>query len=257
MHTGAITAYIDVAQLVLYAFWIFFAGLIVYLHRENKREGYPLESDRSARAPRVPIQGWPAMPVPKTYRLRDGRSVSVPRPDPAAPALKAQPSGPWPGAPLVPQGDALQSGVGPGSHAQRADLPDTTLEGAPRLLPLRAAPAFGVAAADPDPRGLPVIGADGATAGEVVDLWVDQAEMLFRYLEVQLPGGGGRVLLPVNFARIDRRRVRVQALLASQFAKVPTLRQPDQVTLLEEEKVMAFYGAGTLYATADRAEPLL
>ncbi|MBU6437489.1 MAG: photosynthetic reaction center subunit H, partial [Betaproteobacteria bacterium] len=48
MQTGAITGYIDVAQLVLYAFWVFFAGLIYYLHRENKREGYPLESDRSA-----------------------------------------------------------------------------------------------------------------------------------------------------------------------------------------------------------------
>ena len=43
MSTGAITQYIDVAQLVLYAFWIFFAGLIFYLHRENKREGYPLD----------------------------------------------------------------------------------------------------------------------------------------------------------------------------------------------------------------------
>ena len=28
MQTGAITSYIDVAQLALYAFWIFFAGLI-------------------------------------------------------------------------------------------------------------------------------------------------------------------------------------------------------------------------------------
>ena len=28
MHTGAITNYIDVAQLALYAFWIFFAGLV-------------------------------------------------------------------------------------------------------------------------------------------------------------------------------------------------------------------------------------
>jgi len=226
MQTGAITGYIDVAQLVLYAFWIFFAGLIVYLHRENKREGYPLESDRSARAPRVAVQGWPAMPAPKTYTLRDGRSVSVPRPEPKGPALQAQPSGPWPGAPLVPIGDPMAAGVGPGSFALRADVPDTTLEGAPRLRPLRAVQGFGVAHGDPDPRGLPVIGADGHTAGQVADLWVDQAEMLFRYLEVQLPGkgaasgatAGARVLLPINFARIDERRVRVQALLARQFA---------------------------------------
>jgi photosynthetic reaction center H subunit len=39
---GAITSYIDIAQVVLYLFWIFFFGLIIYLHREGKREGYPL-----------------------------------------------------------------------------------------------------------------------------------------------------------------------------------------------------------------------
>jgi photosynthetic reaction center H subunit len=38
---------------------------------------------------------------------------------------------------------------------------------------------------------------------------------------------------------------------------VPGTKQPEQVTLLEEEKIMAYYGAGTLYATPDRAEPLL
>ncbi|HKK51252.1 MAG TPA: photosynthetic reaction center subunit H, partial [Myxococcota bacterium] len=31
MPTGALTGYIDVAQVVLYVFWIFFAGLIFYL----------------------------------------------------------------------------------------------------------------------------------------------------------------------------------------------------------------------------------
>ena len=31
----------------------------------------------------------------------------------------------------------------------------------------------------------------------------------------------------------------------------------DQVTLLEEEKISAYYGAGTLYATPQRQEPLV
>ncbi|MEK8031287.1 photosynthetic reaction center subunit H [Ideonella sp. DXS29W] len=256
MQTGAITPTIDVAQVVLYAFWIFFAGLVTYLLRENKREGYPLESDRSARAPRVPIQGWPSIPSPKTYLLRDGSSVSVPRPASAPAPLSARPSGPWPGAPLVPDGDPMQAGVGPGSYAERADVPDTTLDGAPRLLPLRVLAGFGVDHGDPDPRGLPVIGADGAVAGTVTELWVDQAEMLFRYLEVALPQGPS-VLLPINFARIDDHRVRVRSLCADQFAGVPALRVPDRVTLLEEEKIMAYFGAGTLYATPDRQEPLL
>jgi photosynthetic reaction center H subunit len=38
--------YVDVAQIVLYMFWAFFAGLIYYLLRENHREGYPMDSGR-------------------------------------------------------------------------------------------------------------------------------------------------------------------------------------------------------------------
>jgi photosynthetic reaction center H subunit len=60
-----ITRYIDLAQVVLYAFWIFFFGLIYWLRKEDKREGYPLESDRR----NVTTQGWPPMPAPK-HRLR-------------------------------------------------------------------------------------------------------------------------------------------------------------------------------------------
>jgi photosynthetic reaction center H subunit len=257
MQTGAITSYIDVAQLVLYAFWLFFAGLIIYLLRENKREGYPLESDRSERAPRVKIEGFPRVPAPKTYLLRDGRVVQAPRVEAPAGPLRARPIGPWPGAPLQPDGDPMQAEVGPGSYAMRPDIVDTTFDGAPRLVPLRGTTTASVSSRDPDPRGLPVIGADGQTAGIVRDLWLDQAEMLFRYLEVEPAGGGGRVLLPINFTRIDARRVRVRSLLAAQFAGVPALRDPERVTMLEEEKIMAYYGAGTLYATPQRQEPLL
>ena len=57
---------IDVAQIVLYAFWLFFAGLVYYLRREDKREGYPLVS------PRGPVQGWPVTPGPKSFVPREG-----------------------------------------------------------------------------------------------------------------------------------------------------------------------------------------
>jgi photosynthetic reaction center H subunit len=112
---------------------------------------------------------------------------------------------------------------------------------------------------DTDPRGLRVVGTDGLVAGTVVDLWVDQAEHLFRYLEVQTAGAAGSrpVLLPMGFARIKRRFVQVDSITAAQFAAVPVTRAPDQITMLEEERVMAYYGAGTLYATLERAEPLL
>ena len=53
LPTAALTGYIDVAQVTLYAFWLFFAGLIFYLRREDKREGYPLDSDRTR-----PAAGW-------------------------------------------------------------------------------------------------------------------------------------------------------------------------------------------------------
>jgi photosynthetic reaction center H subunit len=257
METGAITSYIDVAQIALYMFWVFFAGLIYYLHREDKREGYPLESDRSIRSGgRVTVQGFPRVPAPKTFHLRDGRVVTAPNARVSPQTLGGASAHDHLGAPLEPIGDPMLAGVGPGSYADRADIPDTTVEGTARIVPLRVAGPFAVSGRDPDPRGKPVIGADGAVGGTVVDLWVDRAEVLFRYLEVEV-AGGRRVLLPVNFSRIDAQRVRVRSILGAQFAHVPGTRQPETVTLLEEDKIMAYYGAGTLYATAARQEPVL
>jgi len=69
MGTGAITQYVDVAQLVLYAFWAFFAGLVYYLQRESHREGYPMDSGRN---PPVHIEGWPPVPSPKVFKLANG-----------------------------------------------------------------------------------------------------------------------------------------------------------------------------------------
>ena len=46
MGTGAITQYIDVAQVVFYIFLLFFIGLVIYLTLESKREGFPLETER-------------------------------------------------------------------------------------------------------------------------------------------------------------------------------------------------------------------
>lgn len=253
MEFGAITGYVDLAQIVLYAFWVFFAGLIFYLVRENHREGYPMESDSLGRAV---IKGWP-IPEPKTFKLLHGGEVTVPQLD--KPEMKAagRVMSPSPGSPLEPTGNPMTNPVGPGSYANRADTPDLTYDGHVRILPLRAAPGYGVASNDPDPRGLTVIGADGKSGGIVRDLWVDTPDSLFRYLEVETPvqGGTRRVLLPVPFARIRRSQVEVNSIYGHQFAQVPGTRNPDQVTLLEEDKISAYYGAGTLYADAKRAEP--
>ena len=256
MASGALTGYIDVAQVVLYAFWIFFAGLILYLRREDKREGYPLESDRSDN---VVVQGFPRIPLPKTFRLAHGGTYSAPSGQADRREIRARPVGAWPGAPLEPTGNPMVDGVGPASYAARADIPDLTIDGKLKIVPLRVATEFSIEARDPDPRGMQVVGADGNVAGTIRDVWVDTSETLIRYLEVDVAGSGRLVLLPMNFSRIDgrRRQVRVQSILAEQFAGVPGLQKPDQVTMLEEERVCAYYGGGSLYATPQRLGPVL
>lgn len=252
MGTGAITQYVDVAQLVLYLFWIFFAGLIYYLVRENHREGYPMETENG----RGVITGWP-IPESKTYKLAHGGEAVVPNLAPSPQTLRAEPAHAWAGAPLVPTGaNPMLDGVGPGAWADRSDTPDLDFEGQIKILPLRLAADFSVSDKGGDPRGLPVTGADGEVGGTVVDLWVDKAESLFRYIEVELSGSARRVLLPIPFARIRKDRVVVKAILGHQFADVPITRLADQVTQLEEEKIAAYCGAGLLYAEPSRIDPL-
>lgn len=252
METGAITQYVDVAQIVLYMFWAFFAGLIYYLLRENHREGYPMDNGRAEGGP---VQtGWP-VPEPKVFKLADGREVLAPDFNRVDGSYSAQPTHRFLGAPLEPVGDPLLAGVGPGAWAARADVPDLYHGNQIKIVPLRIAADHGVMSPDVDPRGLPVYGADKFLAGTVKDLWVDRAEMMFRYLEIELKSGG-TVLLPMTFSRIKSSGVFVGAILAAQFANVPKTKSMEQITLLEEEKITAYYGAGTLYATPDRQEPL-
>ena len=255
MGTGAITGYIDVAQLVLYLFWIFFAGLVYYLLRENHREGYPLDSGG-----RGVIEGWPPVPSPKTFKMADGREILVPDGRVSPQTLNATPTSLHGGTTYEPTGNPMLAGVGPGSWADREDTPDLDYHGAPRIVPLRTLTGYGVSEKDPDPRGKQVKAADGEVAGVVKDLWIDTSDVLFRYLEVavQTPGGERSVLLPINFTRITRDNgIHVHALYAHQFADVPGTRSADSVTRLEEEKIQSYFGAGMLYADKERAEPLV
>ncbi|MFO1330574.1 MAG: photosynthetic reaction center subunit H [Rubrivivax sp.] len=255
MGTGAITQHLDVAQLVLYLFWIFLAALVFYLMRENHREGYPMDTDDG-----LPADGWPRPPEPKTYKLPGGREVTVPRANDIQPVTNAEKTYRGAASPIEPVGDPLVAGVGPGSWSSlRPDEADCDHKGQPRIVPLSTLPDYGVSERDPDPRGMSVRDLRGDVAGTVVDLWLDRADMLFRYLELEVPVGGGsrRVLLPMTFASVSRQGVLVHALMADQFAGVPATRAADRVTLLEEERITAYYGAGTLYAEPGRAEPIL
>ncbi len=249
---GNITGYIDLAQILLYVFWIFFAGLIYYLVQENHREGYPMESSSNGRAV---VKGFP-IPTPKTFLLEGGRSVTVPDLRRKEPDYQGVSMGWGSGSPLEPQGDAMLAAVGAGAYASREDVAEMSAHGTPLIQPLRVAQDFTVAPQDVDPRGLPVMAGDGKQGGVVKDIWIDSAEMMFRYLEVDIAGGHS-VLLPIPFALIRRNQVEVHAIYARHFAGVPGLRNPDQITKLEEEKISAYYGGGTLYADAQRSEPLI
>lgn len=259
MQIGAITGHIDVAQVVLYAFWLFFAMLILYLLRENKREGYPLVAPDRAGVSPVMVEGFPPMPSPKAFQMPDGKQVLAPRGEKREPLTRFAPAGKYQGAPIVPTGEPLTAGIGPGAWALRHDEPDLAFDdGLPKIVPLRVAPAFFLAWEDPDIRGYAVLAADDLIAGTVVEAWIDRSEVVVRYLEVELEGGH-RVLLPMNFLRIDHKAKQIicRYVRAAQFALAPTTKHPDQITLLEEDKIVAFYAGGQLYAWPGRGEPVL
>ena len=108
---------------------------------------------------------------------------------------------------------------------------------------------------------MPVIAGDRKVAGKVTDVWVDRAEALIRYLEVEVDGVAGRhVLVPMTIARVNATRGAVHGaidLRAPFRRRAGDRKNPDQVTKLEEDKIAAYFAGGTLYATPDRMGPLL
>ncbi len=249
---------IDLALISVYLFTGFFVLLVLWLHRESKLEGYPMVPDVGEG--RVRSVGFPEPPPAKTFKLANGEHVTVSggRADTRELALK--PMARHPGTAYVPTGHPMAAGVGPASYAERADRPDLMSDGSVRIKPLRLASAFHVAKGDPSPIGMKVIAGNKKVAGTVVELWIDRAEYVMRYMEVDVPVANGtrRVLLPTNFAVVDgnSRTVTVRSIFAEHFPTVPGTRSMDQVTLLEEDKIMGYYGGGTLYATRMRQEPL-
>ncbi len=251
-----ITPGIDVALLVFWAFVLFFVGLVFYLRREDRREGYPLEDETSGRLDTV---GGPLHTAStKSFLLPFGHGrVFAPdrRREPVD--IAARRTDRFAGAPYAPTGNPLVDGIGPAAWADRAKRPDIDMDGHPRIVPLAVAAGFTVAYQDPTLLGWPVIGADGTTAGPIRELWIDRADRLIRYLEVDTSDGA--VLAPMMMAKVDRarRRVVIDALRASQFAGAPRIAATDRITLYEEERVQAYFGGGYLYATPARQEPFL
>ena len=255
---GSITSYIDVAQMTLYGFWLFFAGLVFYIRTEDKREGFPMVSERT---PGARVAGFPPIPSPKTFVTMHGANMRAPRPEPLE-TVNARATETWAGAPLSPLGDPLADGVGPAAWCNRAQEPELTFDDAvPKIVPLRSAPGYFLAAEDPDPRGMEVMGCDKKKAGVVTDIWVDRSETIVRYIEVDVTasGGVGRRLVPMPLVRVSRRRrqVAVRSLAARQFPGIPRLFSTDTMTMREEDRIVGYVGGGNLYAEPSRLEPLL
>ncbi|MEM6537196.1 MAG: photosynthetic reaction center subunit H [Pseudomonadota bacterium] len=256
---GEFTSGIDLVDIALWAFTLFFFGLVFYLQQEGRREGYPLESDTTGE---IEDSGIFWFAPPKTYKLPHGQpDVVVPHGPRDKRNHNLVRTAAWPGAPVAPTGDPMHAYVGPGSFAERMDVEDVTSDGRPRIIPMRLNDEYRVAEEDANPIGMDVIGADGAKGGVVTDLWIDQAEAIFRYFEIETGGAGmsHKVIMPIPFGTVkkDKGQILVDAVLGQHFAQAPQTKSPDKVTRLEEDKISAFYGAGKLYATPSRVESLI
>ncbi|MFB0613055.1 photosynthetic reaction center subunit H [Aurantiacibacter poecillastricola] len=254
MTDGNIVGTIDVAEIAFYVFVLFFIALVFYLRREDRREGYPVEDELTGA---IDTPGGPlSRASTKTFHLPFGKgTVTAPTGTRDPFDLAARRRENFGGAPYSPTGNPLLDGIGPGAFARRADYPDLDAHGNPRIVPLSAAENIYVAKGGVDPVGLPVYGADGKKAGVVTELWVDMAEHIIRYLEIDT--GAGTSIAPMPMAVVRRDGIRIDALPAADFAGVPLPATPGQMTRFEEERIAGYFGAGYLYGTADRQEPWL
>jgi photosynthetic reaction center H subunit len=258
MTYGAILARFDVAQIAIYVFWGSFFSLIWFLRREDHREGYPLVGEYAGQD----IYSVPPLPTPKVFITGDGHEVLAPRPDDEISNPKAQQVLPWAGAPFTPTGNPLVDGVGPAAYANRADVPEVAYDdGLPKIVPLRNAGEFFLSNEDTDPRGFEVISNDDKVVGHISDIWIDRSEYIIRYMEMTRVAslGGGAVILPSTFIKIKNKRHEIicNFLRSDQFATIPQLKNPDTITMREEDRLMGYFGGGQLYGKLSRVEPVL
>ncbi len=265
MNAAYIVGTFDVAELVFLLFLGFFVALVFYLNRESRREGYPLEDEDTGKI--HPGSMFDA--DKKSFQLPHGRGTYVPedvaRDDINVPAVSAFRGA---GAPLVPTGDPMIDGMGPAAWANRAKYPDLTFDGRPRIVPIAQSHELIITPNDPQLIGWTVIGADKQVAGKVSDIWVDQAEHLIRYLEVET-ASGKKVLAPMMVAVVhgnslldallpiveDKPKfVEIDAITAAQFDNVPAIEAPGIITRYEEDRIQAYFGGGYMYATPERSE---
>lgn len=258
MNHAYIVGTFDVAELAFLMFFGFFIALVFYLNKESRREGYPLEDEETGKIhPGSLFDG-----DKKSFQLPHGRGTYVPedvaRDDINVPAVQAFRGA---GAPFVPTGNPMKDGMGPAAWANRSKYPDLTFDGRPRIVPIAQSHELIVSPNDPELIGWPVMAADKQIVGKVSDIWVDQAEHIIRYLEVETTTGK-RVLAPMMVASVQTNGifgdkpelVEIDAITAAQFEDVPALETPGIITRYEEDRVQAYFGGGYMYATPERSE---
>ncbi|MGB3711829.1 MAG: photosynthetic reaction center subunit H [Erythrobacter sp.] len=263
MNHAYIAGEFDVAELTFYLFFFFFIGLVLYLNRESRREGYPLEHEQTGIVqPGKPLTDG----TKKVFDLPHGRGIYIPEDVPRDPVnVPGRQAFGAAGAPWVPTGNPLAEGMGPAAWADRAKYPDLTFDGRPRIIPIADSHDLVIAPNDPTPVGMPVYGADKKLAGKVSDVWVDQSEHIIRYLEVTTVSGK-KVLAPMFVAAVRKQNrlfndttplIDITAIRSDQFDDAPVVETAGQITRYEEDRIMAYFGGGYLYATPERSEPWL
>ena len=245
------TEQLDIPLLLVILFFLFFLGLVYYLRQEDKREGYPLESDRTiGTGGRVQVVGFPPLPKPKVFKLMNGGTVMAPRHEPER-ELAAYAAYEFPGSPIMPSGDPLVDGIGPAAYALKSDTPDLTVEGELKMVPLRNHSEYRLEESGTNPVGMTVISREGLEVGKVVDVWINAHEYFPRYLEIALnvESSGNTVLAPIAFATIKESQgiIRFGQLTRPQFSRVPVLASPDQITMREEDRLNGYYAGGAFY----------
>ncbi|MEN3792990.1 photosynthetic reaction center subunit H [Fulvimarina sp. MAC3] len=257
MPTGAFTEQLDLPLLLVIAFFLFFLGLVYYLRSEDKREGYPLVSDRTrGTANRVSVVGFPPLPKQKSFLLQDGNVHYAPHADNER-ELNVRNAYNIPGSPIMPLGDPLLDGVGPASYALKQDKPFRTMDGELTLAPLRTKTDYHLEDSGPNLIGMPVYAADGDPVGTVRDLWVNDIEYFIRYVEVDMPGKEGTVLVPFAFADTHKGRMKFGMLSREQLLAVPTLGNAEYITAREEDRLNGYFAGGTLYSKNGAQAPFL
>lgn len=248
MLEGNVVGNLDVAILAVIAFVLFFLGLVYHLRQEDKREGYPMEITVGTGKVRH-SEGFPPMPKPKLfYRPHDRGVVSAPR-EREAPVFPDGAKYQAEGYPMTAE-DPLGQALGTAAHPDRHDLADLNVLGEPKIVPLSEWDEYHVADGDVDPRGWPIVSNDGVEVGFIKDLWFNRAEFFLRYFEFEIPGEERTRMAPLFFCKVKTKAKVVEAftLNADDLRRTPITGTVEYITMLEEDRVNAFFAGGRLYS---------